>query len=240
MNRFLKICLIVLMVLPIWLTIVAFADESKPSAGQILAIWKEKMNAKLLAVKDRHIQVSELMTPSTDFSGADENSSFEIDLSAVKTNAISDLALKFRSEEGALVKLIRVRAKLFVEDQVPVATHTLNAGDAIQSDDFKMEWRDTSTFRGAPLQAKEITSCTVRTTIQQGEPFYDNRIQRPHLVARGDHVKISVVGKGIVISAMGIAEESGSKGQTIKVMNNDSRKELFGVVTDTNQVEVRL
>lgn len=237
MNPILKICLVVLMVLPIWLTIVAFAGEDRQDT---LSEWRERINSKLLEIKDRRIQISDLLAKTTDFDGLDAFAKFEVDLSGIRNQGISDFSLRFVDSKGGLQKLVRLHAKLFIQDQIAVATHTLNPGEVIDADDFALAWRDTSSFRGSPVNPKDLIGCKVRTLTQENEVIYDGRVQRPHLVARGDRVKISVVGKGLIISGMGIAEEAGTRGQTIKIINNESRKEIFGVVTDLRAVEVRL
>jgi flagella basal body P-ring formation protein FlgA len=234
-NRLLKIFLIVLVVLPIWLTIVAFAGTDEK-----LTSWKDKINAKLLSIKDRHIQISDLIAKPQDFDSNFESLPFELDLSQVRSNGISEIAVKFQSPEGALQKLVRIHAKLFIEDLVPVATRPLASGDTLQADDFRLVWKDASSFRGAPMNAKDLVGRTIRTPISSGEVIYEGRIQRAELVSRGERVRISVVSNGLRVSGVGIAEEAGSKGQTIKVINGDSRKELFGVVVDAQTVEVRL
>ncbi|MDB5038418.1 MAG: Flagella basal body P-ring formation protein FlgA [Bacteriovoracaceae bacterium] len=235
MNRCLKILMLVLLILPIWLTIVALAGTDSS-----LEVWKERMNSKLLENTERRIQISDLIGKGADFGTQAKDAPFDLDLSGVRDQGVSEIAVKFFDKTGRLTKLVRVSAKLFIQEQVAVARRALNSGDMIQKDDFKMDWRDVSTFRGSPIRSTDLAGRTVRSSIQENEVIYDGRIQKNQLISRGDRVKISIISKGLTVSGFGIAEDSGSKGQTVKVLNGDSRKEIVGIVTDVRAIEVRL
>lgn len=232
MKTWIKIALLILVVFPIWLTIVAFAAETTN--------WREKLNEKLLEIKSKKIQIAELMVKPNELPEELANLKFDLDVSGVRDLGVSQLGIRFYDEKGLFVKAIRISAKLFIQEQVPVASRSLNAGDVVDESDLTWEWRDASQIRGSVPNRQEIAGRSVRMNISSGEVVYESRLVRNVLVNRGDRVRISITSGGLLVSAVGIAQEAGVKGQTIKVINQDSRKEIFATVTDSKAVEVKL
>ena len=243
MKNIFKIILLVIAMIPVWLTIVAFGatETEKPfSESALMNVWKDKINSKLLLVRDRRIQVMELLPPFKDLSTVSMKQNFELDLSDVKAKANSTIGLKTLDAEGRLVQFKRINCRLLVQEQVPVASRDLARDSIVRASDFKMEWRDAATFSSMTAKSTELVGKVVRNQIHQNEIILQAALQNETMVSRGDRVKISVVGKGLTLSIMGIAQEAGAKGQFIKIQNPESRKELIGVITNTREVEVKL
>jgi len=244
MKNLIKIILLLLAIFPIWVTILALADTGE-SAKSRLDAWKEKINYKLLETKQRRVQVLELVSTERTMTTEDEKLlrepyAYDVDVSQVRPQGISPLEVKFYDETGGLKKLFHFTAKVYVQEQVPVAARLLWQGKVIEKEDFRMEWRDAGAFRSSPASSIDLVGRIVRAQIAEDEPIYEPSITVKTLVNRGDRVKIDVVGPGIILSTFGIAEEPGGKGQTIKVLQVDSRKEISGIVRSDHSIEVRL
>jgi flagella basal body P-ring formation protein FlgA len=65
-------------------------------------------------------------------------------------------------------------------------------------------------------------------------------LEAENLVKMGDRVRVIVSGNGLKISGFGIARQNGQKGETIRILNPDSKREIYGVVTSAQLVEVQL
>lgn len=234
MKPVLKILLLLLAIFPLWVTILAFGEESK------LEVLKSKMNSELLKVTDRHLQVLEILSRDKALLAFDANAKFSIELSSVAPRGTSNLVLKSVDASGRLLQMVRVPVKLFVEDQVGVATRDLSRGEILSAEDFKVEWRDAGQLQTSVPSAEEIKGQMTRTYIRAGDVIYSSAIQHQAMVSRGDRVKVRVVGPGILLTVMGQALETGGKGQSIKVVNLESQKEFVGVITNSKEIEVRL
>ena len=238
MAKTLKIFLLILAVLPLWLTIVTLGA---PRSNAISAAWKDRINSRLLDLEDRKIQILEILPTRENLSDEDLNQNFELDLSALQPRSFSILTLRFSDVENRLLKVIRLSVKASIQTEVYVATVDLNRDAIVNPSLVKSEWRDVASLKGTPVRLFDIQKGRIlRMPIRQSEPLYSTHLSKEQLVSRGDQVRVSVVGQGIVLTITGVAQEAGSKGQTIRVMNTESRKEIFGVVTDLRAVEVQL
>lgn len=235
MKQIVKIFLLVLAIFPLWLTIVALG--ASPDFKNTL---KNRLNTELLKKTDRRIQVLEIYNFPKELEGQDLKAKFEIDLSGIQKTATSALLMKFKDAEGRLSKVYRIAAKTFVEELAAVATRGISRGDTIQDGDFKMEWRDASQFQSNPLRPQDLIGRTLRLDVRDGEPFYETSLVKESLVSKGDRVVVSVKGSGLNLSVVAVAQEPGVRGQTIKVMNLDSKKEFLAVVTASKGVEINL
>lgn len=238
MKQAFKIFLLILAIFPIWLTILAMGEESK-EVSKVEAL-KARINAEFLKITDRHIQVVDIQMRSKEIEDFDTNSKLLVEISSLNILGNSTLVVKTLDASGRLAKLIRLPVKLFVEDQIAVANRDLARSEMITQDDVRLEWRDASQIRSSVIHPQDIKNQILKSNIKEGDVIYSNQLQKDAMVARGDRVKVRVVGTGITLTVVGQALEAGSRGQTIKVVNTDSRKEFLGVVTDSKEVEVRL
>jgi len=74
--------------------------------------------------------------------------------------------------------------------------------------------------------------------ISAGTPLKKEILGSPLLVSRGSLITLSIEGRNIRIHAQGKALEKGGKGETIKVLNIDSKKRLEGIIVDVNSVRI--
>lgn len=249
MKQAIKIILLLLAVFPIWLTIVAMGEESRVEAI------KAKINAELLRIStergvarsgmsqklsEKKFQVLEIQSRAKELQDLDLEGRSEIEISEIVPRGTSKIIFKNLDAEGRLVRMIRIPVRLFIEELAAVATHDISRGEIITTDDFKMEFRDASQFRGDIIHSQDLHQRVARSGIREGEVIYASALEKDSLVVRGDRVKVKVVGTGITLTVVGQALESGDRGQTIKVVNTDSRKEFLGIVIDSKEVEVRL
>lgn len=234
MKPALKILLLILAIFPLWLTILAMGEESNIEA------LKTRLNSEFLKMTDRRIQVISIQSHAKEISDIDSKSKMVVEITNLNIMGNSTVVIKNADSSGRLTKVVRIPVKLYVEEPVAVATRDLARSDILDRDDFKIEWRDASQLRGQAMRAQDIHHQNVRTNIKEGEVIYSSQLQKESMVAKGDRVKVRVVGSGILLTVTAQATEAGAKGQTIKVVNSDSKKEFLGVVVDDKEVEVRL
>ncbi len=71
-----------------------------------------------------------------------------------------------------------------------------------------------------------------------GEPVTSSAVAPPRAVRRGAVVTLLVEGRGFRVAARGIASEDGAVGDTIRVVNQTSHKEMAGRVEDDRTVRI--
>ena|GEM_PF-5853533 len=237
MGKVFKILLVVLAVFPLWLTIIAFGgDESS------LTPWKARLNEALLKVHNPKVQITSILSNRANGKLTDKllKEPVKIDLININPRGTSQLGLRYFDKKGRLTNLIYLNVHLFVQRQVSVATQDLPKGSSISKDDFKMKWMDASTLGRNPAEKSQIENREVRSFIGNGDVIYTAKVKTETLINKGDRVKVKVVGKGLSVSTIGVAQEDGTKGETIKILNLDSKREIYAVVIGAKRAEVRL
>lgn len=238
MKALIKIILILLAVFPLWVTIMAMAET--PMTADAL---KMALNRKLLASASdsRRIQIIQMGTVTEPIEAASLSSDFEIEISDLRGVGAAPVELRFLDAEKRLKKLIKLTARILVEEKCVVAARAVNQGEVLQEADLTTDWVNVIRFGSSrPLAAAEIIGRRARVGLRAMNPILSSHIEFPSMVKAGDRVEIKVIGNSLSVSGFGIAKQSGEKGATIRIVNPDSRKEVFGTVTDVRKVEVRL
>lgn len=123
---------------------------------------------------------------------------------------------------------------------VPVLKSSLKNGDIISSLDI--DWIDLPKNRistGLITNESDLINMTPRRTASAGKPLSVNDLERPRLVDRGDDITLVFESGPLVLTAKGKALQAGAIGDTIRVANLDSSKNLQGTVTAHREVTVR-
>jgi flagella basal body P-ring formation protein FlgA len=235
MARLFKIMIILLAMFPMWLTLVALASGVKVPGEE----WRSSLNSRLLKIADQKIQITEML-PTSDLP-ADEylTRSVDFDLNHINPRGISRLGLRYRDENGRLDSLVYLPVRVHVEYRVPVTNRAIRSGEILQASDFELKWMDANATGSSPVSLDAVVGAQSRSFIASESVIQASQIQPPQLVRRGDRVKVQVSMSGILVSTIGIAQEGGSFGQNIRIMNMESRRELFATVTGAQMAEVR-
>ena len=122
---------------------------------------------------------------------------------------------------------------------VPVASRRLLPGDVVGLADVKMGRLRVEAVRAEIARdAAQAVGMAVRHPIGSGTPFGLADLGRPLAVQRGDAVHMQLEFPGLLVSAQGVALESGSVGDRIKVLNTSSRAVLEAEVTAAGLVRI--
>jgi flagella basal body P-ring formation protein FlgA len=78
----------------------------------------------------------------------------------------------------------------------------------------------------------------LQQTLRTGQMIRTTDLTRPQLVKRNEPVLIVYEVPGIVLTARGKAEEAGSLGDTVNVLNVQSKRIIQGVVSGPGQISV--
>jgi flagella basal body P-ring formation protein FlgA len=125
----------------------------------------------------------------------------------------------------------------FVE--VAVLTRALNRGDTAQAGDFMVEKRVKETLPSdAQLEAQGLAGRVARRALQAGSVVRTGDLARPEIVARGDVVTIVYEVPGMTLTLRGRASDSGAQGDTIAVVNPQSKKTLQAQIVAPGKVSV--
>lgn len=123
---------------------------------------------------------------------------------------------------------------------VPVLANTLRNGDLIGTRDI--DWIDVPHNRvanGTLLTEDDLINMTPRRTVLAGKPIISNELESPKMVDRGDSITLIFETGPMVLTAKGKSMQAGSVGDTVRVSNTDSNRNLSGIVTAFREVTIR-
>jgi flagella basal body P-ring formation protein FlgA len=123
---------------------------------------------------------------------------------------------------------------------VPVLKNSLKNGDIISSLDI--DWIDlphNKIANGTLMTEKDLVDMTPRRIAAAGKPLGMNDLEHPTMVDRGDEVTLVFANGPMLLSVKGKAMQAGAIGDTVRVSNTDSNKNLTGIVTAHREVTIR-
>ena len=119
-----------------------------------------------------------------------------------------------------------------------VAKSDLASGTMLSTNNLIIIMKDSSQIRGRILHQPDILyGARVSRYIRAGQPITMRQIC---LVCKGDNVTIIAKIKGLQIKTSGIAQQSGSLGDNIAILNKSSGKRIEAKVIAVNQVQVNI
>lgn len=123
---------------------------------------------------------------------------------------------------------------------VPVLTNSLRRGDVIGSMDIDyIDLPQNRIANGTILEASDLVNMTPRRMVSSGKPVHINELEHPKMVDRGDAITLIFANGPMVLSVVGKSLQAGAIGDTVRVSNSSSNKNLQGIVTAHREVTIR-
>ncbi len=167
-----------------------------------------------------------------------QNSFTEIELVSPNTNTRFGQASLNVENDSLPFTRHNIRFEWEWKRPVWVARESLMSGP-LQPDSFVMETRNVLSLSGEPYIAESLpTDLVLERSILRGEPLLHSNIKNAIAVTRGSSIDACVRTGALLVSMKGLALENGSVGQTIRLQNPTSGKELYGKVIHENTVEI--
>ena len=134
---------------------------------------------------------------------------------------------------------IRVTGSAQETLEAVVISRPMARGDVLQNADVTLERRPKSEVRADSVRDIDAAiGMALQQNVRAGQVIRTTDLTRPQLVKRSEPVLIVYEVPGIVLTARGKAEEVGSLGDTVNVLNVQSKRVIQGVVTGPGQVTV--
>ena len=141
--------------------------------------------------------------------------------------------LNHRFAVWAKVKVLVMAARV-------VAAEELKPGLALDAGRFRMEMREEPrTADKFAASIEEVTGRVARRTIPAGAAIRMLWLEAPHDIVRGETVRVEVSSGGAHLEFEALAQASGSAGETIRILNPDSKKLFPARVEGKGRVSVK-
>ncbi|MEO8592511.1 MAG: flagellar basal body P-ring formation chaperone FlgA [Candidatus Solibacter sp.] len=131
------------------------------------------------------------------------------------------------------------RVKVRVSVTRLFAVETLAAGVPVQAAQVRTETSQENPAVGFASEMREVAERVPRRTIAAGTVLRAEWFDAPKAVKRGDAVRVEVTQGGARLKLEGIAQASGSVGDTIAVENPTSRQRFTARIAGRGLVEVK-
>ncbi len=141
-------------------------------------------------------------------------------------------------QEGQEHGQVRMTGDLRLFGTVVSTLKKLNRNEIVGESDVAAKRQDISMLdAGLIHDPKEAVGKKLKTSLPAGAILYAQALDAPTLVHRGERVTIMATSQAIKITAPGEARNSGALGETIRVKNLTSRREIHARVTGVGLVE---
>lgn len=145
--------------------------------------------------------------------------------------------VRFRLD-GRLVRNVNVRGELDATAPVVTAARDLDRGTRLGKGDLELREKDITRSGEVFTSVDEAAGKRVKRGIDSGDIVERRKVARPILVKRGEVVTMEASKGSMLITAKGVARSKGKEGETIKVRNTGSQKEILCEVVGSGRVQV--
>ncbi|MCP3388474.1 flagellar basal body P-ring formation chaperone FlgA [Bradyrhizobium sp. CCGB12] len=149
-----------------------------------------------------------------------------------------DIAFEINNDNHPTPTKLRFTGTAIETVEVAVLTRDIDRTELLKSSDVSLERRPKAEVTGEPASRDRTIGMQLRRAMRAGMPIRVADIVKPDFVVRDQSVTIIYQVPGLYLTTRGKAIESGAEGDTVSVLNLQSKRTLTGVVTGRGQVTV--
>ena len=150
-----------------------------------------------------------------------------------------DIAFEVSNDNNPTPTKLRFTGTAIETVEVAVLTRDIDRADLLKSSDISLERRPKAEVTGEPASRERTIGMQLRRPMRAGTPIRIADIVKPDFVQRDQSVTVIYQVPGIYLTTRGKAIESGAEGDTVSVLNLQTKRTLTGVVTGRGQVTVQ-
>lgn len=115
--------------------------------------------------------------------------------------------------------------------------HPIERGEVLQASELTV-LRRPKAQSGGLADMKGAIGQAARRQLRPGQPIQVSDLMKPNIVQRNDTVTLVYEAPGLVLTLRGQAQESGALGDTINVLNQQTKRVVQGVISGHGRVMV--
>lgn len=150
-----------------------------------------------------------------------------------------DIAFEIANDNHVAPTKLRFTGTAIETVEVAVLTRDIDRAELLKSSDVSLERRPKAEVPGEPAARDRSIGMQLRRAMRAGTPLRVADIVKPDFVLRDQAVTIIYQVPGLYLTTRGKAIENGAEGDTVSVLNLQSKRTLTGVVTGRGQVTVQ-
>lgn len=150
-----------------------------------------------------------------------------------------DIAFEIANDNNQTPTRLRFTGTAIETVEVTVLTRDIDRAEILKSSDLALERRPKAEVTGETASRDRSVGMQLRRPMRAGTPIRVADIVRPDFVSRDQSVTVIYQVPGIYLTTRGKALESGAEGDTVSVLNLQTKRTLSGIVTGRGQVTVQ-
>lgn len=150
-----------------------------------------------------------------------------------------DIAFEIANDNNPTPTKLRFSGTAIETVEVAVLTRDIDRADTLKASDVALERRPKAEVTGEPASRERSVGMQLRRAMRAGTPLRAADIVKPDFVVRDQAVTVIFQAPGLYLTTRGKAVESGAEGDTVSVLNLQSKRTLTGIVTGRGQVTIQ-
>jgi flagellar basal body P-ring formation protein FlgA len=122
--------------------------------------------------------------------------------------------------------------------EVVAVEHPVEHGEVLKASDLTI-LRRPKAEGGGIADINAVAGLAARHQLHPGQPLHPSDLMKPEVVQRNDTVTIVYEVPGVTLTLRGKAQEPGALGDTIGVLNEESKRVVQGTISAPGRVNVR-
>jgi flagella basal body P-ring formation protein FlgA len=230
----------------------AYRLSWKPTKYQKVTIGRMSQRVTAPMVRDAiSTAVQARMGTSSDLDIALDGGDLELDLPTDVENSVSVSAINFNPSsnrfaavlvapaEGPPVIQRNVFGTVYEMAQIPVPKRLISAGDVIAADDLEWQPVHLSRLSGNSLtDAEQLVGRMAKRPLKAGQILRQSDVAVSPVIHKNDLIRLVVKTGQMTLSVQGKALQDAAMGQSVRVMNVNSNRQLTGTVIDAGTVAI--
>jgi flagella basal body P-ring formation protein FlgA len=134
---------------------------------------------------------------------------------------------------------LRMAGRATITTDVITVSRNIERGAILRDADLAVERRPRAEAGGDTVHEREqAVGLAARMQLRPGQPLRGAQLMKPELVQRGEAVTMIYEAPGIMLTVRGKAVEAGAEGDTISVVNEQSKRTIQGIVAGPGRVVI--
>ncbi|SEN09615.1 flagellar basal body P-ring formation chaperone FlgA [Bradyrhizobium sp. OK095] len=150
-----------------------------------------------------------------------------------------DIAFEINNDNNPAPTKLRFTGTAIETVEVAVLTRDIDRIELLKSSDIALERRPKAEISGEAASRDRTVGMQLRRPMRAGTPIRVADIIKPDFVQRDQSVTVIYQVPGIYLTTRGKAIESGAEGDTVSVLNLQTKRTLTGVVTGRGQITIQ-
>jgi flagella basal body P-ring formation protein FlgA len=155
-------------------------------------------------------------------------------------NGRFDVSFEIASDTGSARTKLRFTGAAIETVETAVLTRNVERNEVLKSADVATERRPKAELGGEPAARGRAIGMQMRRQLRAGQALKVADLGKPDLVQRDDNVTLIYESTGLYLTMRGKALEAGTEGDTVNVLNLQSKRTVSGLVIGRGQVAISI